>query len=75
MDKPTILQAVKEKLVPLVKQKTIEAKAMYQMFLVLNEVGEFISNLEVKDQPSERIREFYENELKPKLEKFSEEDE
>ena len=44
------------------------------MFLVLNEVGEFISNLEVEDQPSKKIREYYENELKPKLERFSEED-
>ena len=74
LDKPAILQAVKEKLVPLVKQKTMETKAMYQMFLVLNEVGEFISNLEVEDQPSKKIREYYENELKPKLERFSEED-
>jgi len=74
LDKPAILQAVKEKLVPLIKQKTMETKAMYQMFLVLNEVGEFISNLEVEDQPSKKIREYYENELKPKLERFSEED-
>jgi hypothetical protein len=74
LDKPAILQAVKEKLVPLVKQKTMETEAMYQMFLVLSEIGEFISNLEVEDQPSKKIREYYENKLKPKLEKFSEED-
>ncbi|MHA2315968.1 MAG: hypothetical protein ACXACF_11965 [Candidatus Hermodarchaeia archaeon] len=74
LDKPAILQAVKEKLVPLVKQKTMETKAMYQTFLFLNEVGEFISNLEVEDHPSKKIREYYENELKPKLERFSEED-
>ena len=47
---------------------------MYQMFLVFNEVGEFIAKLEVEDQPSKRIREYYENELKPKLERLSEED-
>jgi len=70
LDKPAILQAVKEKLVPLVKQKTMETKAMYQMFLVLNQVGEFISKLQVEDQPSEKIREYYENELKAKLESF-----
>jgi len=73
LDKPAILQVVKKKIVPLIKQKTMETKAMYQIFLVLNEVGEFISNLEVEDQPSKKVREFYENELKPKLEKLSEE--
>ena len=74
LDKPAILKAVKEKIVPLIKQKTMETQAMYQMFLVLNEVGEFICNLEVEDQPSKKIREYYENELKPKLERLSEED-
>jgi len=74
LDKPAILRVVKEKLVPIIKVKTMETKAMYQMFLVLNEVGEFITNLEVEDQPSKKIKEYYENELKPKLEKLSEED-
>lgn len=74
LDKPAILQAVKEKLVPLVKKKTMETKAMYQLFSILNEVGEFISNLEVEDKPSQKIRDYYENELKLKLEKLSEED-
>ena len=74
LDKPAILQAIKERLVPLIKQKTMETKAMYQIFLALNEVGEFITKLEVEDQPSKRIKEYYENELKSKLERFSEED-
>ena len=73
LDRPAILQAVKEKLVPFVKQKAVEMKAAYQMFLVLNEVGEFIAELEIEDKPSKRIREYYENELKPKLEKLAEE--
>ena len=73
LDKPAILRVVKEKIVPLIKAKTKETKEMYQIFLVLNEVGEFVSNLEVADQPSRRIMEYYENELKPKLEKLSEE--
>jgi len=73
LDKPTILRAVKDKLVPFIKQKTKETKAVYQMFLVLNEVAEFIAKLEVADEPSKRIKEYYDNELKPKLERLSEE--
>jgi len=74
LDRPSILEVVKERIVPLVKQKAMEAKAMYHLFSVLNEVGEFISNLEVEDKPSKKIRNYYENELKPKLEELSEED-
>jgi len=73
LDKPTILQTVKDKLVPFIKQKTRETKAAYQMFQILSEAGAFIAKLEVEDQPSKRIKEYYDNELKPKLERLSEE--
>jgi len=74
LDNPAILRIVKEKLIPVIKVKTMETKAVYQLFQVLDEIGEFIRNLEVEDQPSEKIKLFFENELKPKLEKLSEED-
>lgn len=72
LDKPAILQAVKDKLVPFIKQKTKETKAAYLMFQVLSEAGAFIAKLEVADQPSKRIKEYYDDELKPKLERLSE---
>jgi len=74
LDRPSILEVVKEKVIPLVKQKAMEIKMMYHFFSVLNEAGDFISGLKIENQPSRRIREYYENELKPKLERFSEGD-
>ena len=58
LDRPTILKVVKEKIIPLVKQKTREITVMYQIFSVLNEVGNFISDLEVENQPSKKVKEF-----------------
>lgn len=58
LDRPTILKVVKEKIIPLVKQKTREITVMYQIFSVFDEVGSFISDLEVEDRPSKKVKEF-----------------
>jgi hypothetical protein len=73
-DNPAILRGFKEKIVPLIKAKTMEIKTMYKIFLILNEFGEFVSDLEVKDAPSKKIKEYFETKLKHQLEQFSEED-
>jgi len=72
LDRPAILEVVKEKIVPLVKQKATEMEVMYHFFSALSEAGDFISGLEVEDQPSKKVKEFVETELSPRLSKLSE---
>lgn len=72
LDRPAILKVVKENIIPLVKEKTMEIRAMYQIFSVLNEVGDFIFDLEVGDQPSKRVKEFIEAKLIPRLRNLNE---
>ena len=81
LDKPAILQVVKSNLVPLIRQKVNEIEVMYYLLKALGVVGDFVSNLEIEDQPSRRMRVFLETELQsrlaekdilPKLEELSE---
>jgi len=67
LDKPAILQAVKRNIIPLIVGKTKEIKTMYQLLSVLSVVGEYISGLEVENQPSKKIREFIETKLESNL--------
>ena len=73
LDRPAILEVVKEKIVPLIKQKAMEIGVMYQIFSALDEAGDFISALEVEDQPSKKIKEFIETTLTPRLHSLEEE--
>jgi hypothetical protein len=72
LDRPAILEAVKENLIPLVKQKAMEMEVMYHFFSVLSEVGDFISDLEVEDQPSKKVKELIETKLTPRLRNLNE---
>ena len=67
LDKPTILEAVKGRLIPLIRQKTSEFETMYSVICIFNELGTYISRLEIKDQPSKKISEYIEHNLSPKL--------
>lgn len=73
LDRPAILEVVKEKIVPLIKQKAMEIGVMYQIFSALDEAGDFIAALEVEDQPSKKIKEFIETTLTPRLHSLEEE--
>jgi hypothetical protein len=70
LDRPPILKVVKERVVPLIRQKTEEMTAIYIFFRALNELGNFIIKLDGTDKPSIRIREYAETQL-PRL--FSDE--
>ena len=73
LDRPSIFNVVKDKIVPLVKQKAIEIEVMYHFFSALSEAGDFISALEVEDQPSKKIKEFIETTLTPRFSNLEEE--
>jgi hypothetical protein len=64
---------VKEKIVPLIRQKAVEIGVIYQIFSALDEAADFISALEVEDQPSKKIKEFIETTLTPRLSNLEEE--
>ena len=72
LDRPSIFNVVKDKIVPLVKQKATEIEVMYHFFSALSEAGDFISGLEVEDQPSKKIKEFIETTLTPRLSNLEE---
>lgn len=69
-DDPEILALVKSKIIPLIRAKTTELEAIYTMWKVLNELGNFISRLETQDKPSKRIKEYIETDLEESLEKI-----
>jgi len=79
LDRPTVLGVVKEKIVPLVREKTMEIEALYQLLSAANKFCDFVSSLQVEDEPSKRVREYLEGELKmlsedPNTQKFLEEE-
>jgi hypothetical protein len=71
IDKPAILSAVKNSIIPLVKQKTKEIAAINRVMIVLNEFSDFISDLKIEDQPSLRIKDYLETKLDPQLDAIS----
>lgn len=78
LGKPAILQIVKEKIVPFLKQYADGIKAMYLLASAFEGFDKFFYELDVKDQPSKKIREFVETRLstlskkKPKRKKITE---
>jgi hypothetical protein len=63
LDRPSILEVVKEKIVPFIKQKTVEIKIMYQLASAFDGFDDFMSSLNIEEQPSKRIKEFVETRL------------
>ena len=59
LDNPTILQYIKEKIV----RWRADLHDIYQLLTVFNKLGPFILQLEAANTPSEKLREFCENDL------------
>ena len=72
LDRPTVLNVVKEKIVPIIRQKAREMRVMYELFAALDEAGDFLSSLQVEDQPSKKLKEFVETKLAPRLSSLEE---
>jgi hypothetical protein len=71
LDRPAIFKVIKERVIPLIRQQTITVKMLYQFLVAFNELGDYISNLETKDKPSEKIKQYMETKLLPKLSELS----
>ena len=67
LDRPAIFKAIKERVVPLIRQQTIAAEMLYRFLLTFNRFGDYLSTLEIKDQPSKKIRKYVETKLLPTL--------
>jgi len=63
LDRPVILRLIKEKIIPSIRQNMIATKIAYVLFKTLDNLGNFISNLNEKDKPSKKIRAYIENDL------------
>ena len=63
LDNSTILKILKEKIVPSIRQKTDEITSLYMVLRELNKFGEFIAELDEKDKPSKKIKEYLENQV------------
>ena len=71
IDKPAIFNAIKKRLVPLVRQVTEQTEVAYRFLAIFNELGNYISTLEVEDQPSTQLLEYTKTKIIPKLEELS----
>ena len=71
LDKPIILNTIKNRLLPLIREKTLEVELVHRFMLIFNELGNYISTLEVEDQPSKKIVEYAKTKLIPKLSEIS----
>jgi len=58
LDNPRILQLVKERILPILSEWQRNLYVMFQVFKVMNQVGDFIKRLQPDDKPSERLKEF-----------------
>ena len=60
LDRPAILKVVKERIAPLIKQKTEEITTLYILFRALNELSNFIIKLDEAEKPSIQVKEYLE---------------
>lgn len=60
LDKPRILNYLKERILPRIDQFEKQLLQMYLAVHMLNEIGQFISTLKVEDKPSQKIKEYLE---------------
>jgi hypothetical protein len=58
LDNPKILEFVRERIVPTIAEWARNFFVLSNLFRLLNEVGEFISRLDPKDKPSEKLKEY-----------------
>jgi len=63
LDKPVILQYAKEKIIPMIATYELRLREIYRLVKVGNEIGKFISELEIEDKPSVKTRRFLEENL------------
>lgn len=60
LDRPSILKVVKERIAPLIKQKTEEITAIYKLFRALNDLSNFVMKIDGSEKPSILIKEYLE---------------
>ncbi|MCJ7635692.1 hypothetical protein MUP77_25280 [Candidatus Bathyarchaeota archaeon] len=72
LDRPPILKFVKEEIVPLVRQRTMEIKTIYEALRPLDQLCEYVLKLEDTNKPSKRIREYMQNKVPNNLRKKEE---
>ncbi|MHA1941421.1 MAG: hypothetical protein ACXAB2_05535 [Candidatus Hodarchaeales archaeon] len=72
IDKPVILRAIQQRIIPYLKQKTIEMKTVYLVMNILNDFGDFLSKLHIENSPSTQVREYIEKRITPQLSEMSE---
>lgn len=58
LDNPTILQIVKERILPIILEYEEKFYVLFQFFKILNELGAFIKKLRPEDKPSERLKKY-----------------
>ena len=58
LDNPRILKLVKEKILPILSEWQKNLYVMFQIFKVMNQVGDFIKKLQPDDKPSEKLKEY-----------------
>ena len=63
LDNTKILQYVKEKYIPLIAEYERQLFEAYQLIKIVNKIGIFLSNLDTKDKPSEKLIEYIGNDL------------
>lgn len=72
LDRPPILRFIKERIVPQVRQRTMEIKTMYEALRPLDQLCEYVLKLEEADKPSRTIRQYMQNSLPGNLGKKEE---
>lgn len=60
LDRPAILQVAKEKIIPYVRRKKTQLEDLFKIWVILDELGAFVSKLKVEDEPSKMVKEYLE---------------
>lgn len=58
LDNPRILQYVKERILPLISEYERNFYVFFQLFKVLNQIGDYVKKLRPEDKPSDRLEEY-----------------
>ncbi len=58
LDNPRILQYVKERILPLISEYERNFYVLFQLFKVLNQIGDYVKELRPEDKPSDRLKEY-----------------
>ncbi|MDH5461246.1 MAG: hypothetical protein OEX09_03350 [Candidatus Bathyarchaeota archaeon] len=57
LDNSTILQIIKQRILPMISEYEERFYVLFQFFKILNELGDFIKKLQPEDKPSKRLKE------------------